>query len=426
MPDPPAAEQALGLGAYLTSQPGIGGKLRTEAEDFQVIELGPGPKQADDGRFAAARVRLRNWETNRFVGKAAQRLRIKRQQVGFAGMKDKRAVTEQWFTFQMRGDFCHELEDLQDVQVLETRRTATRQFAGAHDGNRFVLRIRDHTAEPGQVEGIIEGIRREGGVPHYFGPQRFGSGVRPTTHLMGKALVAGDLEEAVRLYCGHPTDGERDDTYHARMIYETTRDAAATLEFLPHQLDLEHGILERLVREPGNWVYALNSMPANLLTLFVHSWQSFIFNHIVTARLAAGLGLNTAHIGDRVMAFEDDGLRTHLVTPANQQRIQAEIDAGRASPTVILPGMNVDLAEGKPGEIERAVLEKYDVHPREFRAYAMPSLASAGRRRCALQRVEDLTLEWIDGDPVIGFSLGRGSYATVVMREVMKASLDDY
>ncbi len=426
MPEPPAAEQALGLGAYLTPQEGIGGKLRTESEDFQVIELGPGPKQADDGRFAAARIRLRNWETNRFVGKAANRLRLKRQQVGFAGMKDKRAVTEQWFTFQMRGDHVQELEDLQDVEVLEVRRTATRQFAGAHDGNRFVLRIRDHTAEAGQVEAILDGIRAEGGVPHYFGPQRFGSGVRPTTHLMGKALVKGDLEEAVRLYCGHPMEGERDDTYHARQIYEETRDPQATLEFLPHQLDLEHGILERLVRKPEDWSYALRAMPSNLLTLFVHSWQSYIFNHILTARMEAGLGLRTAHIGDRVMAFVDDGMRTHLVTPANQARVQAEIDAGRASPTILLPGMDVPLAEGRPGEIEREVLQKYGVNPRDFRAYNMPSLASAGRRRCALQRVDDLTLEWIDGDPVIGFSLGRGSYATVVMREVMKASLDQY
>ncbi len=426
MPAPPAAEQALGLGAYLTSQPGIGGKLRTESEDFQVIELGPGPKPAPEGRFAAARIRLRNWETNRFVGKAATRLRLKRQQVGFAGMKDKRAVTEQWFTFQMRGDDLKQLEELQDVQILETRRTATRQFAGAHDGNRFVLRIRDHTAQPGQVEAIIERIRDEGGVPHYFGPQRFGSGVRPTTHLMGKALVQGDLEEAVRLYCGHPMEGERDDTFHARMIYESTRDPQETLDFLPHQLDLEHGILERLVRRPGDWAYALRAMPDNLLTLFIHSWQSFIFNHILTARMESGLGLRTAHLGDRVMAFEDDGLRTHLVTAANQARVQAEIDAGRASPTIILPGMDVPMAEGEAGEIERRVLAQYGVHPRDFRAYAMPHLASAGRRRCALQRVEDLSLEFVGGDPVIGFSLGRGSYATVVMREVMKAELEDY
>src|SRR5688500_3122363 len=95
---PPIDEQALGLASYLTVTPGIGGRLRTEPEDFVVVELGDGPPRVDEGAHAAFRVRLRNWETNRFSGAVAQRLGIHREQVGFAGMKDKRAVTEQWFT----------------------------------------------------------------------------------------------------------------------------------------------------------------------------------------------------------------------------------------------------------------------------------------------------------------------------------------
>lgn len=423
---PPAAEAALGMGTYLTDIPGIGGQLRSEAEDFRVIELGEGPREKGEGRLAGARIRLRNWETNRFVGKAAQRLKVKRQLVGFAGMKDKRAVTEQWFTFPCPNDRVSELEELQDVTVLEVRRTATKQYAGAHDGNRFVLRIREHNGDREGVEAIVAKIGAEGGVPHYFGPQRFGSGVRPITHLMGKALIAGDLEEAVRLYCGHPMDSERDDTYNARQIYEQTRDPAATLEYLPRQLDLECAILERLVEKPGDWSFALRAMPSNLLTLFVHSWQSFVYNHMITARIEAGLGLRTAHIGDRVMAPDDDGLVTHIVTEANQARIQTEIDLGRASPTALLPGLEAPLAEGKPGEVEAATLKRYEINLRDFRAYNMPQLASGGRRRCILQTVTDLELDWVDDDPVVGFSLGRGSYATVVMREIMKAEISAY
>src|SRR6185436_3536481 len=85
---------------YLTATPGIGGRLRAEPEDFVVVELGDGPPRFDEGAFTAARVRLKNWETNRFVGQAARALNIPREHVAFAGMKDKRAVTEQWFTFK--------------------------------------------------------------------------------------------------------------------------------------------------------------------------------------------------------------------------------------------------------------------------------------------------------------------------------------
>ncbi len=414
------------MGTYLTGEPGIGGRLRAEPEDFRVIELGPGPKPADDGRFAAARIRLRNWETNRFAGKAAGRLKIRRGGVGFAGMKDKRAVTEQWFTFQARSDKLGALEELQDVEILETRRTASKQFAGAHDGNRFVLRIREHNGDLDSVRAIISRIDDLGGVPHYFGPQRFGSGVRPITPLMGKALVAGELEEAVRLYCGHPMEGEREDTHAARTCYEETRDPAAALELLPEQLDLERGILKRLVERPDDWRHALLSLPNNLLTLFIHSWQSLAFNRILTARIDAGLGIREAHIGDRVMAIDDDGTKTVLVHAGNQARIQEEIDRRRAAPTAILPGLDSEQAQGEPGDIEARVLDDMGIHARDFRIRELPRLASPGRRRSVLQRVDDLQLDIVDGDPVIGFSLGRGSYATTVMREVMKTTPEHY
>ncbi len=426
MPTPPALEVAMGMGTYLTAQPGIGGRLRGEPEDFQVIELGPGPKPAEDGRFAAARIRLRNWETNRFAGQAAKRLKIRRGGVGFAGMKDKRAVTEQWFTFQARSDRLDAIAELQDVEILETRRTASKQFAGAHDGNRFVLRVRGHNGDLDSARAILADIAAAGGVPHYFGPQRFGSAVRPITPRMGEALVRGELEEAVRLYCGEPMPDEREDTHAARTLYEQTRDAVAALEAMPPQLDLERSILQRLTERPDEWAFALKALPPNLLTLFIHSYQSLAFNRILTARIEAGLGIREAHIGDRVMAIDDDGIKTHLVTAANQGRVQQEIQRGRAAPTAILPGMEAPLAEGEPGEIERRVMDEMHMHPRDFRCHHFPALASPGRRRSILQRVDGLHMDIIDGDPVVSFALGRGSYATIVMREVMKADIDAY
>lgn len=422
----PALEQALGLRTYLTDTPGIGGHLRGEPEDFQVFELGDGPKPDDRGRFAAARIRLRNWETNRFVGIAANKLGVRRNGINFAGMKDKRAVTEQWFTLPCKLDRLDALSDLQDVEILEAHMTQRATHAGAHDGNRFVLRVRGHDGTEAVVDETLAQIRAAGGVPHFFGPQRFGSGVRPVTHLMGAAIVAGELEEAVRLFCGHPMPEERDEAREARTVYETTRDPEATLAVLPRQLDLERGILERLVRRPGDWRHALHALPRNLRTLFVHAHQSLVFNHVLSARIDAGLDLATAHLGDRVMAADDDGTTTHLVTPHNQARIQDEMDRGRAVVTGILPGLDVPPADGEPGAIEAKVLEEMAIEPRDFRCREMPDVASPGRRRGLLQHVADLECSWVDGDPVVSFGLGRGSYATVVMREVMKADVRAY
>ncbi len=422
-PSPPEEEARLGLGAYLTSTAGIGGRLRVEPEDFRVIELGAGPQPDDRGRFAAVRVELRNWETNRFAGQAAKRLQVTRKAVGFAGMKDKRAVTEQWFTFKCPVERVVALEGLEDVAVLEAYPAARGHFPGAHTGNRFVIRVRESAGADAAVPEVAETIRRAGGVPNYFGPQRFGGSVRPVTHLVGRALVTGDLEEAVRLYVGNPMPGEREDTLHARTVYEETRDPAAALEAYPQQLDPERAILGRLVKRPDDWRYALKALPWNLLQLFVHAHQSFLFNRIVTARLEAGLGLAEAHIGDQVMSASDDGTRTHLVSAANRERVQRELDLRRAVLTAPLPGTDIPLAEAEPGEVERRVLAADGIEPRDYRVSALPEVASQGRRRGLMQGVQDLEVTWIDGDPVFAFQLGKGAYATAVLREFMKVNL---
>lgn len=425
-PPVPDLEAAFGMRAYLSSTPGIGGRLRTEPEDFQVIEMGAGPPRVEDGTYAAARIRLRNWETNRFAGKAAKELHIKRGQVAFAGMKDKRAVTEQWFTFRCPADRITALERLQDVDVLETYPTRKAHHAGAHAGNRFILRVRDHHAQPEAVEETLTQIRATGGVPNFFGPQRFGAAFRPVTHLVGAAIVAGDLEEAVRLYLGNPVETEQKEAFEARKVYEETRDPEAALAVYPHRLDPERAMLSRLRKRPDDWRYALQALPHNLLQLFVHSHQSWIFNHVISARVEAGLGLNTAHVGDEVIGTEEDGTRTHTVSARNKERVQRELDRGRAVLTAPLVGYTYRPIGGAPGEVEAKVLEELGIDPTDFTCPELPQVASDGRRRGILQPVQELDVTWVDRDPVFSFDLGRGAYATVVMREFMKGAVADF
>jgi tRNA pseudouridine13 synthase len=423
---PPLEEQELGLRAYLTPTPGIGGRLRAEPEDFRVIETGHGPKPTEGGAYAAARVELRNWETNRFAMQAAKALGIHRESVAFAGMKDKRAVTEQWFTFKCPVPALAALDRLQDVRVLESYATRKAHFAGAHEGNRFVLRVRDSNRDRAAVEEAARIIAAESGVPNFFGPQRFGGSFRPMTHKVGRAIVEGDLEEAVRLYVGAPVATESPEAQAARRVYDETRDPEAALAIYPDRLDPEREMLRRLANRPGDWRHSLAAHPQNLLQLFVHAHQSYVFNEVLSARVAAGLGLRTAHVGDRVMGVDEDGTKTHRVTAANQARVQNELDRGRATLTAPLVGLSHEEAEGDIGELESQVLLRLEVDPQDFRVRELPEVASEGRRRGILQPVRDLIVEWVEDDPVFAFTLGKGSYATVVLREFMKAPVADY
>jgi len=65
--EPPSVEREVGMEVYLTSSPGVGGKLRFYPEDFVVEELSLLPPRFEGGRYVAARVKCRNWETNRLV-----------------------------------------------------------------------------------------------------------------------------------------------------------------------------------------------------------------------------------------------------------------------------------------------------------------------------------------------------------------------
>jgi tRNA pseudouridine13 synthase len=276
------------------------------------------------------------------------------------------------------------------------------------------------------VEATAASIRKEGGVPNFFGPQRFGGHFRPVTHLVGRAIVEGDLEEAVRLYVGNPMEMEQEEAQAARKVYDETRDPAAALAIYPSKLDPERAILQRLARRPGDWRNALQALPPNLLQLFVHAHQSWLFNLILSARVEGGLGLNTAHDGDLVMGIDDDGVRVHKVSAFNQARVQRELDLGRSTLTAPLVGLTTPLATGEPGEVEQQVLDALRIEMADFRVREIPEVASDGRRRGILQPVRGLDVSWVEGDPVFAFALGKGSYATVVLREFMKAAIADY
>jgi len=121
-------ERDVGIEGYLTSTPGVGGMLKETADDFTVEEVSSPPPTVPDGRYAIAALRLRNWETNRLVRQLARTLHISRRRIGFAGTKDKRAITTQLFSFDdVRPEAIKALR-LADVEVVDEEPTGETGF----------------------------------------------------------------------------------------------------------------------------------------------------------------------------------------------------------------------------------------------------------------------------------------------------------
>jgi tRNA pseudouridine13 synthase len=95
--------------------------------------------------------------------------------VGYAGLKDRHAVTRQWFSVPIGEDTVAMIAaaDIQDVSILTSSKHGRKLKRGTLDGNRFQLQIRQLQGDPGVLQERLARIR-ELGVPNYFGPQRFG------------------------------------------------------------------------------------------------------------------------------------------------------------------------------------------------------------------------------------------------------------
>jgi tRNA pseudouridine13 synthase len=152
-------------------------RLRSEPEDFLVEEeLGFAP--ADDGPHVLLKVRKRNANTQWVAGELARLCGCRPAEVGFAGLKDRRAVAVQWFSVPRGRASCDWLALRgNDFEVLEAHPHQRKLPRGALAGNRFAVRLRTEQGDARELASrlgsrLAEIGRR--GVPNYFGPQRFG------------------------------------------------------------------------------------------------------------------------------------------------------------------------------------------------------------------------------------------------------------
>ena len=169
-------------------EPQATGVLRTHPEDFVVEEdLGFAPD--GEGSHLLLKVRKRNANTGWVAQELARALGCAVRDVGFAGLKDRRAIAIQWFSLPATPRSLAEAPGLTNPEfcVLEVHRHRRKLPRGALAGNAFAIRIRHYSGTGEQLQQRCEGIVRAG-VPNYFGPQRFG---RDASNLARLAATQG-------------------------------------------------------------------------------------------------------------------------------------------------------------------------------------------------------------------------------------------
>ncbi len=415
----------LNAETYITPQKGIGGNIRTKYDDFYVEEI-PETLPSGTGPNTWLLIEKTNRNTLDVLLDIARDLHLSRKRMGFAGMKDKDAITRQWICISnIHPDELSDLEEkLYNVKILKITQNEKKLRIGQLVGNKFRILIKD-TAEPKKDVGTVKEILTqlvERGVPNYYGWQRFGKN-RPNTHIVGKFLIKNDLKGAVNSYIGNPYLGEANHIKIARGLYDEGYYQEA-YESMPSGMRYEKMMLRELIKEKKNkgelgdesYKKALFSLPKPLSRMFVHAYQSFLFNKAVSER--AKLGVDKYIEGDIIIDNEE-----HLIHKFQENQIQEQITNFEAHPTAPLYGTKVPLAGDSVGEIEREILLQEKVELEDFKVPKMPKLGSHGLRRAIRFKIWDVKVDYKDEGVLIEFSIPKGCYATAVLREIMKVTV---
>ncbi|MCX8173832.1 MAG: tRNA pseudouridine(13) synthase TruD [Thermoplasmata archaeon] len=422
-------EREIGIECFLTGNlPGIGGLLKVKPEDFVVVETAKLPEVVENGRYTIARIRTCNWETNKLVREFSRAMHISRKRIGFAGTKDKRAIAERYFWFDAPPELVKKI-NLKDVEILEMFRTNKQIEIGDVIENTFNILVRQPEASEieKRVSQIYEEILKNRGFPNFFGIQRFGV-YRPVTHIVGREIVRGRLEEAVITYIANPLEEEAEQTRQVREKLAETLDFLTAAKEMPDSMLFERAIAQKLAEHPGDYAGALRVLPKNLLMMFVHAYQSFLFNRILSRRIKR-FGGNTLEIGDIVLPVKNGIAQEEQHIPvraSNYSTVSEKWKQGKCVVSGIVFGAEPVFAEGEPGEIEREVIEEEHLAPVDFIIPEIPEVSSKGTRRGFF--VQPKNFEWIVEEKGVRFrfSLPKGTYATSLLREFMKSRPENY
>ncbi|UCC57391.1 MAG: tRNA pseudouridine(13) synthase TruD [Gammaproteobacteria bacterium] len=169
--------------------PAVAGRLRTCPEDFRVIEL-PLAEPSGEGEHAWLLIRKRMENTATVARRLAQCAGVPLRQVSYAGLKDRHAVAEQWFSVHLAGqpDPDWSAVNSENLVLIRQARHQRKLRRGALTGNAFRIRVQNVSGDPAMLENRLQQVAAHG-VPNYFGEQRFGHG-------------ASNLQTASRLFAG--------------------------------------------------------------------------------------------------------------------------------------------------------------------------------------------------------------------------------
>lgn len=435
-------EKFIGIECYITSSNGIGGIIKERPEDFMVWEVirnGLNAKTCYDGglrttllkdRFAMLVLHKINVPTFIAIHKISKLFKVMSKDIGICGIKDKRAMTWQFLSIP---ESC--MKNFNDALIKVMDRVWIKHIGYVNQKlsaqnllrNEFKVKVSRVALSKDCIESLIEKVLEEitlKGLPNFFGHQRFGV-LRPITHIVGKYIIQGRLDVAVEEFL---FDYSQFEPKHVRMLRKElaeARNLSSVANNLPSSLSYERSMLLHLIKNPKDYVGALRRLPLRLRRLFVEAYASYLFNKLLSRMLKMGVSLRMPEAGDLVVPLDMHGLQNgkpFYISQSAVERAKELIEQSKIAIVLPVPGWRVILPHNYKASILNDILEEEGIKLSDFKCHQLPEVSTMGDyRSVTINSYSIKSIEVSDGNVNMELSLMRGAYATVLLREIMKA-----
>ena len=403
------------LQACVTDEPGVGGQFRVHNDEFLVEEI-PLFEPSGEGEHLFLRIQKEGISHRDMIGRLIRAYEVSETAIGYAGMKDRRAVTQQTVSIHTDRSDLPPLTG-KGLQVLWAERHDHKLRRGQLQGNRFSIRIRDvNPLDAPRAWRIMEQLAT-GGLPNAYMSQRFG--YRLNNHRLGAAWLTGRWSDLLDEWLGTGGSPYPQAEAGVRSDYDAGRYQQAVTGS-SREWWAERAALEALA-DGASPARACSAVPSVIRVLWIDAAQAAIFNRLLSRRMVDGTmdrllehDIAWDHSKGRWFRTGEDTLQS--------SDLQAAVEAFDISPTGPLPGRRMPSPGADVAEMERRAATEAEI---DWDRLVQDGGARRGSRRPLRVPVRNHSLDAGTDDRGnymrVAFDLPKGAYATGVLAEIMGA-----
>ena len=388
----PKLDSQIGISVYSTNFTGIGGKIKTTPEDFVVSEVISKKSLSQikqEGDYAVYKLKKKNIDTNHAVSDI---FRKKGFRLKALGLKDSFAITEQFLCSNNKG---RAIENYTSTKYSLEKLGFVKKPLSKKDmiGNHFKITITD-------CKKTLVDFKEQDKILNFYGYQRFGS-KRPVTHLIGKAIIQRNFDKAIELILSFTSPYDSKENNEIREKLQDSANYSKYFDQVPPQMDIEKTVLKEMIDSKDSQ-NSIKKIPLSLRRFYVQAYQSYLFNCTLSSSFEAGEPLFESQEGD--VCFDLNGNLGKYVKGNNGQ-------------ILALPFVGYSYYKKTRFDYQISkILEKEEITPKSFFIKEMQEVSNEGGFRQATINC----IDYCSSSDVVEFSLSRGSFATVLLRELMK------